>query len=172
MTRELRLVSELMKNARRGDKALAQAVGVSQQTVRRMIRKFEEEGVIQEYTIIPDFRKLGYSILALVFIKLRQALTAQEIAEARRIAQETLKTGPFECIMLERGMGLQYDGVAITIHKDYGSYTQFKNWLRQFSFLDFSKIESFIINLDDTVHYRPLTFATLAEHLATQNAEE
>jgi len=40
---ELKLVSELMKNSRRSDRELARAMGVSQPTVSRMIRKLEKE---------------------------------------------------------------------------------------------------------------------------------
>ena len=56
---ELKLISELMKNSRRSDRDLAKAIGTSQPTVSRMIGKLEKEGIIKEYTMIPDFGKLG-----------------------------------------------------------------------------------------------------------------
>jgi len=65
---ELRLVGELMKNSRRSDRELAKALKVSQPTVSRMIKKLEKEGVIQEYTMIPNFSKLGYEIMGASFI--------------------------------------------------------------------------------------------------------
>ena len=36
---ELKLISELMKDSRRSDRELAKAIGVSQPTISRMIRK-------------------------------------------------------------------------------------------------------------------------------------
>jgi len=54
---------------------LARAVGVSQPTVSRMIKKLEKEGYIKEYTMVPDFQKLGYHLLALLLIKLKQGLS-------------------------------------------------------------------------------------------------
>lgn len=66
--------------------------------------------------------------------------------------------------MLERGIGLSYDVVFITLHKDYASYLKLKEWCKQFSFLELSKLEAFLVNLDDKVRYRPLTFSTLAKH--------
>ncbi len=168
---EWKLISELMKDSRRSDRALARAVGVSQPTVARMIKKLEKKGYIKEYTVIPDFLKLGYHLLALVFVKLKSGLSAEEIERARRLSKETLKTGPFEVVMVERGMGMGYDGVFLSLHEDYASYLKFKDWLKQFAFLEWSKIDSFIISLDDEVHYRPLTFATLAKHLLTLKEE-
>jgi DNA-binding Lrp family transcriptional regulator len=62
---ELKLISELMKNSRRSDRELAKAIGTSQPTVSRMIQKLEKQGIISEYTMIPDFTKLGYSLLTI-----------------------------------------------------------------------------------------------------------
>ena len=68
---ETALISELMKNCRRSDRELARAIGVSQPTVSRMIKRLEKEGVVNEYTMIPDFRKLGYNLCAFIFLKLK-----------------------------------------------------------------------------------------------------
>jgi len=68
---ELRLLSEIMRNSRRSDRDIAKAIEVSQPTISRIIKKLEKEGYIEEYTMIPNFHKLGYEILALTFVKLR-----------------------------------------------------------------------------------------------------
>jgi len=109
--------------------------------------------------------------LALTFVKLGKGITDEEIEKARKIAQETLKKGPFEIIMLERGMGLESNGVIISYHEDYPSYARLRNWLRQFAFLEIDKIESYLIDLQDKVHYRPLTFLTIANHVLTLKEE-
>jgi len=162
---EFRLVSELMKNSRRSDRELAKVLGTSQPTVSRAIRKMEEKGIIREYTMIPDFNKLGYKILALTFIKLKRAFTQEQIEKAQEVTRQSLKTGPFEVVMLERGLGLTYDGVFITYHEDYSSHVKFMKWLRQFDFLELEESGSFLINLEDKVRYRTLTFSTLANHI-------
>ncbi len=169
---ELRLIAELMKNSRRSDRELAKAIGVSQPTVSRIIKSLEKEGYIQEHATIPDFRKLGYEIMALTFIKLAKAATSEDIKKARRIATEALRKGPFEIAMLERGTGLGYDGVAISYHKDYSSYVKLIDWFKQFTFLEIATLESFLINLEDEIHYRPLTFATISQHLLMQGTDE
>jgi DNA-binding Lrp family transcriptional regulator len=67
---ERKLISELMKNSRRSDRQLARAVGVSQPTVSRLIKKLEKQGYIREYTMIPDFAKLGYELMAITLAKM------------------------------------------------------------------------------------------------------
>lgn len=101
---ELRLIAELMRNSRRSNRKLAKAVGVSQPTVSRIIRKLESNGLVQEYTMIPNLMKLGYEILALIFVKLNRPLSDVEIEEAKKLIREAAKTMPLDVVMLERGM--------------------------------------------------------------------
>ncbi|MEM2146191.1 MAG: winged helix-turn-helix transcriptional regulator [Candidatus Jordarchaeaceae archaeon] len=162
---ELKLISELLKNSRRSDRELAKIIGVSQPTVSQMIKKLEKEGYIKEYTIIPNFHGLGYELLALTFIKLKEGLALKEIEVARRKALEILDNELPEVLMVERGTGLGYNGVIISLHKDYTSYQEFVGWLSQFTSLAAFKTESFLISLVDKIKYRPLTLSFLAEHL-------
>jgi DNA-binding Lrp family transcriptional regulator len=162
---ELKLIYELMKNSRRSDRDLAKAIGVSQPTVTRIRSKLEKEGYISEYTMIPDFIKLGYQILALTFVKSRKGLDPEEVDKAREIARECSKINRYGLITVERGIGLGYDGVIISYHKCYANYLELVNLLKQFTFLDLSSIESFMISLDDEVHYIPLSFKALANHV-------
>jgi len=168
---EWKLISELMKNSRRSDRELAHAIEVSQPTVSRTIKKLEKEGYIKEYTMIPDFHKLGYEILALTFVKLKKGLGEEEVEKARKISKEHLKENSLEIIMVERGMGLGYDGVFVSLHEDYTSYLKFKNGVSQDAHLESSSIESFLIGVSE-VHFRPLTFSTLAKHLLMLKEKE
>jgi DNA-binding Lrp family transcriptional regulator len=70
---EVRLLAALMNDSRKSDRELAKAIGVSQPTVTRTRLKLEKEGYIREYTIIPDFLKLGYSICVFTFAKFKTA---------------------------------------------------------------------------------------------------
>jgi len=142
---ELRLISELMKNSRRSDRELAKAIGVSQPTVSRMIKKLESEGIIKEYSLIPDFHKLGFEILALTFLDVKNEPKLDKLQNV---------------MMFERGLGLRNDCVLISLHEDFPSYLEFK---RQLEFLNLSKSDSFLVDLTD--YHGFLTFSGLAEHL-------
>jgi DNA-binding Lrp family transcriptional regulator len=164
---ELKLVSELMKNSRRSDRELSKVLGVSQPTVTRLRSRLEKEVVIKEYTMIPDFRMIGYHLLGLTFVKLKRTLAPEEVEKARKRTQLALAKSSFGIVLLERGLGLGYDGVIIAYYRDYSDYTNHKKILRQYPFLEISDMEGFLISLDDDVHYRPLTLNSLATLLGS-----
>ncbi|MGA3192748.1 MAG: winged helix-turn-helix transcriptional regulator [Candidatus Bathyarchaeia archaeon] len=172
---ELRLVSQLMKNSRRSDRELAKVLHVSQPTVSRAIKKLEKQGLIKEYTIVPDFTMLGFELMALTFISIKPTLDLTEASEARKLAEEKVKESPRNIMMLEKGIGLNHTGVVITFHKNYSAYTRFIQTFREAqttqAYVD-ENVESFLIDLKDKIRYRPLTLAALADHILKMNKEK
>lgn len=167
---ELRIISELMKNSRKTDRVLAKAVGTSQSTVNRIIKKLEKEGYIREYTLIPNFKQLGYEIMAVTFIKVKKGATEKGMAETRRIVQDRIKDANPEIIMFESGIGMECTGMVISLHKDYTGFSKFMRELKEGIFLEQS-CESFLINLREEDSFRHLTLSTLANHVLTMKAE-
>ena len=84
----LKLIAELLKDARKSDRDLAKAIGVSQPTASRIRTRLEQEGFVREYAMIPDFRKLGYEIIAVTFMKLQSKLEQGDIEKIRELAKE------------------------------------------------------------------------------------
>jgi DNA-binding Lrp family transcriptional regulator len=161
---EVALVSELISNSRRSDRELARAIGVSQPTVSRIVKRLEEEGIVNEYTMIPDFRKLGYNLCAFIFLKLKD-LPLEGIERVRVAVKESLSQSRFVILSLERGLGLRRDAVMICLYKDYASYVEHRNVIREFPFIEPSDVDSFLVDLNDEVHYRSLTFTSVAKDL-------
>jgi len=159
---ELLVLSELMKDSKRSDRELAKLLGVSQPTVTRMRTKLEKEGYIKEYTVIPDFVKLGYTVMAVACAKLRP-LTPEQYEEVRKITPEELKKEASEIVLFERGFGKGFEGVIISFHKDYASYAKFMRRAKSYPFVE--SIESLLVDLNDKLHYRSLTLSTLANHI-------
>jgi len=168
---EWKVLSELMKNSRLSDRKLAKKIGSSQPTVTRTRRRLEKQGYIREYTVIPDFAKIGYKILALTFA-LSRSLNKEEAERARKLLADSVKNKQFEFIMLEKGRGLGFDAVIISLHEDYSSYLNVLKWLEQFDFVEVTKIDSFLINLADEVRYRSLTLSSLAKHILTRGEKK
>jgi DNA-binding Lrp family transcriptional regulator len=170
---ELRLISELMKNSRRSDRELARVLGTSQPTVSRLINKLEKQGVIKEYTMIPDFGQLGYSLLTVTFVKHKEDLDPERMKEAETKGVERARTGNSpETVMAERGIGFGYDAVIIAYEKDYTAYKQLVERIKTFNHLETAETQSFIVDLKDRVHYRSFTYSTLAKHLLPKQKAE
>ena len=170
---DLGILSELMKNAKMSDREVAENLRVSQPTVTRRRKRLENAGIVREYTAIPDFQRVGYHIMAITLLKysLDVASDGQRQLDVRKKALEIVEQSPCELVMAEGGMGIGYDGMTVSFHKDYPAYVEFKSWLRQALPLKATKIDSFLVDLRDKIHYRALTFATLAKHLLTLREE-
>ena len=162
---ELRLISELMTNSCRSDRQLAKALGVSQPTVSRIKARLKREGYISEYTIIPNFNKIGYHLFALTFFSWGEGVGKSEMEEAIKYAQKKAPSVASNVVLIERGIGLNHDAFMGSFHRDYSSYAQLMREIKKSPYVDSGKLESFIVNLDDEIQYRTLTFSTLAKHL-------
>jgi DNA-binding Lrp family transcriptional regulator len=159
---ELKLISELMKNARKSDRELAVAIGVSQPRVSRMIKKLEKEGIIKEFTMIPDFAKLGYELMSLTFIKLKDWPNPDEVKPLRNTISQELHKDIFPDLLNDRGLGLDSDGIIITLHRSYSDYTKQMDHTRSRPFVKTDHIESSLIDLKDPFHHRSLTLSLVA----------
>jgi DNA-binding Lrp family transcriptional regulator len=161
---EVKLVSELMKNSRRSDREIAKAIGVSQPTASRMIKKLEKEGIIKEYTIIPDFKRLGYQIMAITFFGKQETEKKDERAELRKAALEMEKKTPQANLIVVNGIGLQKGRVAVNLFRDYSSYAEGMNIIKSLPHIDADRIESFLVDLNDEDNFRMLSMAAAARH--------
>ena len=167
-----KVLAKLMRNSRLSDRELAKQIGSSQPTVTRARNRLEKQGYIREYTVLPEFKQLGYEILAITFFKYKKRFDAEKIEKAKKILDETFEKGPFEIIMAERGMGCGFNAVMISVHKDYNSLMRLTNWAQQFYELELGEIENFVVDLLDKVRYRPLTFSSLAKHVLTEGKKK
>jgi DNA-binding Lrp family transcriptional regulator len=170
---ESRLISELMKNGRKSDRELAKTIGVSQPTVSRVRTRLEKEGIIKEYTVIPDFRKLGFEIAAITFVRLTKELSNEEFNELRTYSKEIEKKKSEAILMAMNGMGLGFNRVFISFHKNYSSYMKVIGLVKANArFVDPAHIESFIISLIDEPHFQPLTLSAIANYLLKLKEEK
>jgi len=162
---ELKLIAELIKNSRRSDRELAKQLHVSQPTVTRIRDKIEKEGIIREYTIIPDFAELGYQMASVTFAKLKEPPSGKTFEDVGRQARELEKENPSPTIVAMMGIGCNADYVGVAFHKTYSEYAQYMSYLREFPHVKVDKIKSFVINLSDKGHFRYLTFSVFADYL-------
>lgn len=140
-----KLLRELLKDSKRSDRELARILGVSQPTLTRNRRNLEKSGMIQGYTIIPNFREMGFEILALTFVKTLPGIQTEEVLGK---AKEYAAKFP-NAILSSTGEGLGMNGVVISFHKNFTDYHRNLNQMR-FDWKDFLEdVQSFIISLEE-----------------------
>jgi len=161
-----------MKDSRRSDRELAGILEVSQPTVSRVRERLKKEGYLREFTVIPDFRRLGFEIGAIILVSLKKTLTGAEIKKAQEISQKDMsEKAPDEIVLFSRGIGGGYTGVIVSFHKNYSDFTRLLDRIREYDFVDPVSIMTFIMDLNDKVQYRYFTFATLAKYLMSMQEE-
>jgi DNA-binding Lrp family transcriptional regulator len=155
------LLKELIRNSKRSDRELAKTLKVSQPTVTRN-RKFAES-YIRSYTIVPDFKKIGYEILAITFAKAKKYDKREmelNLESARKWVMQRSNV-----FFASDGEGLGKDAVILSLHKDYSKYADF---MREYTvnFADFmSDVQSFIVSLKTGAIIKPFDLKYFAEDL-------
>ncbi len=149
------LLLELLRDSKRSDRELAKVLGVSQPTVSRMRSRLVKEGIIQDFTVIPDFVKMGYEIMAINCFKSK---TTKEIAEK---AKKWMMSKP-NIIFAAAAQGMGKNAVMISLHRNY---TDFSNFLAEVMAEDETVMEDYdtmLISLDGRIA-KPLSLKYLAE---------
>jgi DNA-binding Lrp family transcriptional regulator len=143
---------------------LATKLGVSQPTVSRIRAKLEREGYIKEYTLIPDFHKLGFEIMAVTLVKLKRELNEEELGQMRKYARDLMEKSPFAYMLALDGHGLGYNRMVISLHENYSDFVRFVKAAREVPYGELAAVDSFLTSLSSE-HYLPLTFSVVANYL-------
>lgn len=159
----LRLVKELLKNSKRSDREIAKRLGLSQATITRTRAQLQKEGYIKTFTVIPDFVKLGYEILAFTFSKMKSYPTTEETAKIAQRAREWVDKHP-NIIFSADGQGLGgKDVMMMSFHKNYSRYADFMRAYAMDWGQVISEFESFVVSLGSGYKLKPLDLKYLAE---------
>jgi DNA-binding Lrp family transcriptional regulator len=162
---EVRVLAELMKNSRQSDRELSKVIGVSQPTVTRIRTRLEKSGMIKEYTLIPDFKKLDYQIMAILFMGKPETMDRKKSEELRKAVAEMEKKSPVATLTVADGIGLGKGRVVIILFKDYSSYMERLGLIRNLPNIEAENMEGFLIDLNDERNFRILSMAQVAHHI-------
>ncbi|CAD5245276.1 Lrp/AsnC family transcriptional regulator [Thermococcus sp. 18S1] len=80
---DLRLLKELKENARENIASLSKKLGIPRTTVHYRIKKLVEDGVIEKFTVKPDYKKLDLGTTAFILARYEpdSGLSQREVAE-------------------------------------------------------------------------------------------
>ena len=103
-----KILHTLSADSRKSIERLSEEVGLSPTPVRRRIKKLEDDGVIQRYTLSVDMEKLGYALTVYAFVKLqgRDLATLKKFEDKilgfPEVSNCTLVTGQHDYILTMR----------------------------------------------------------------------
>ncbi|UCC28163.1 MAG: Lrp/AsnC family transcriptional regulator [Candidatus Bathyarchaeota archaeon] len=116
----MKLLLQLITNSSRSDRKLAQVLGVSQATVSRTRARLVKEGMIEEFTVIPNFTKMGFEIMAITVGKFKRPRSPEMTERGRKWMNEHPNI-----IFSSRASGMGKNAVIISLHKNYADYNEF-----------------------------------------------
>jgi len=157
-----KIVSELMKNSKQSDRQLGKKLGISQATITRR-RKMLEKELIEGYTFVPKWEKLGYELMAITFAKIKPVVATKRRYQAvRERGLKWLMSQP-NIIMAAASRGMGMDAFNIAVFKNYADYDE---WFGKFR-LEMGDladdIQSVLVNIRGKEILKPLHFKYLAE---------
>ena len=151
--RMLKLLFELMKNAKRSDREIAKIIGVSQPTITRMRQQLEKTAIV-DYTVIPDWIELGFEIMALTFVK------AKGLPESTKNAKNGAMKNP-NVVFAAGGEGMGMDYAIISFHKNYSGYSSFIDNLKTEWAENLQDLQSFLMTTGKERTLKPLSLKYL-----------
>lgn len=161
----INLLRELIKDSSKSDRDLAKILEVSQPTVSRMRKMLIEEEMIVGYSVIPNFYKMGYKILALTFVKLKQEYSQLNKRNEGLIETRKWMMSKPNVIFCDTCRGMDVDGGMISFHK---SYEDFDNFMVQHN-IEIHKFlldtKTVLFNLGKHESIKPFHFKYLAEDI-------
>ena len=150
--RMLKLLFELMKNAKRSDREIAKIIGVSQPTITRMRQRLEKSAII-DYTVIPDWTELGFEIMAMTFVKAKGAAVTDK---AKKWAMKNPNV-----VFAAGGEGMGMDYAILSFHKNFSGYSSFIDDLKTKWAENLQDLQSFLMTTGEERMVKPLSLKYL-----------
>jgi len=151
--RMLKLLFELMKNAKRSDREIAKIIGVSQPTITRMRQRLEKSAII-DYTVIPDWTELGFEIMAMTLVKAKGA------PESTDNAKKWAAKNP-NVVFAAGGEGMGMDYAILSFHKNFSGYSSFVDNLKAEWAENLQDVQSFLMTTGEERMVKPLSLKYL-----------
>ena len=164
------ILFELLNNSKTSDRKLAKKLGVSQPTITRRRASLEREGYLT-YTGVPNFAKMGLTIMAFNFVSWNAE--GEKLSSARsedfmdRVASFLHKYPNVIFASTGRGMGMRR--VSISLHKNYSDYVEFLKKLQQEWGDYLAEYDSFIVSMESDNVVKQISFDHLIDYVKSNN---
>ena len=159
------LLKELLKDSSRSDRELAKTIGTSQPTISRLRKKLDNDNLIKNYTVIPDFYKMGYTILAITMVKsVHNLASSKEKLTGKEKAKNWMMKYP-NIIFCDYCRGIGMDGVMFSLHKSYNDFDKFMSEHNHALGNIITDFENILVNLKKEESIKPFNLKYLAEDI-------
>jgi len=152
----VKLLFELVKNAKRSDRDLAKILGISQPTITRLRKTLEKEA-IEQYTIIPNLSYLDFDMVVFTF-----ARTKELVHPLFEKGREWAKQQP-NIVFVSTGQGMDADAIVVSVHKDYADFARFYQNFRRDWGERLEDFRTFIISLKGSIKLKHFSFNYLID---------
>ncbi|MCW4021981.1 MAG: Lrp/AsnC family transcriptional regulator [archaeon] len=159
------LLNELLIDSSRSDRELGKIIGVSQPTVSRTKKMLVEKGLIQGFSAIPNFYKIGYELMALTLVKIKSNLSSKEERQKGHNIIKEWMNKQNNVIFSSYCRGLESDAFIISFHPNYKDFDDFiQKHNRDLGYL-LNDVKSALVNLDNQQTIKSFNFKHLAENM-------
>lgn len=106
---DMKIMSELLENARMSNSDIAKELALSEATVRRRIKNLVEKRIIRGFSIFIDYKLIENTVKAYIHIKVQSDLidkVVKKVASHKRVVALYRVTGSYDllCVSLFVGM--------------------------------------------------------------------
>ena len=107
------ILTELQKNARESTKKIAANIKIPRVTVHDRINKMVKKGVIKSFNVTVDYKKIGYSSEAFIFVSflsnpdVSQRELAKKISKLPGVYEVHIISGEYDLLLKVRGKSLE-----------------------------------------------------------------
>ena len=114
--KDLAILKELRKDARRSTKAIAKDLAIPRATVHERIKRMMDRGVIKGFTVLPDYSKLGEPVTAFILVSFlpnmnnSQRELAQRISAIEGVQEVHVISGEHDILLKVRGESMESIG--------------------------------------------------------------
>ena len=150
----------LIKCSRRSDRDIAKSMGLSQPSISRKRKQLEERGYIDEYTINPNFRRMGYELIIFTLLDFIQPLTKVSYQKARKWVENQPTI-----LFWADGEGAGIGSIMVSVQKNYADFSKLMSQFRSDWQSSLKSIQNFYVSLNrKELLIRPFSFRYLEDN--------
>jgi len=104
--KDLKILEILKENSKLRTSQISKKTRMPITTVHNRIKKLEKESIIKSYTVIPNYKKLGKSILSYILVSVIYTIPSGEKISQENVAKKIKQIGVEEVSIVTGGMDI------------------------------------------------------------------